>query len=193
MNYKKQPFQLQRMMKIFEKLSFSFWWLKFFYPKAKEVPIIYQLYLFLPQKIFRINGRVPWPVHFTSRIFFYKNISVGNGSAPGMNSNCYIQGRNGIIIGHNVKIGPGVGLVSANHHIDDYDQWPETPPITIGNNVWIGMNAVILPGVNIGDNVVIGASSLVTTDIPSNSIAAGNPCKVIRGKSSYKGKDYSRI
>jgi acetyltransferase-like isoleucine patch superfamily enzyme len=193
MNFRDQTLQLQRIMKFFEKLSFLFYWLKFFYPNAKGIPIIFQLYFFLPQKLFRINGRVPWPVHFTSRIFFYKNISIGNGTAPGMNSNCYIQGRNGIIIGHNVKIGPGVGLISANHHFDDYDQWPETLPITIGNNVWIGMNTVILPGIKIGDNVVIGASSLVNNDIPANSIAVGNPCKVIREKSSYKGKDYTQI
>ena len=53
-------------------------------------------------------------------------------------------------------------------------------PISIGNNVWIGGNTVILPGVTIGDNVVIGAGSVVTKNIPANMIAAGNPCRVIR-------------
>ena len=52
--------------------------------------------------------------------------------------------------------------------------------VTIGDNVWLGGNAVILPGVTIGDNVVIGAGSVVTKDIPANVIAAGNPCRVIR-------------
>ena len=53
-------------------------------------------------------------------------------------------------------------------------------PIEVGNNVWIGGNVVVLPGVTIGDNVVIGAGSIVTKDIPSNSVAVGNPCKVIK-------------
>ena len=55
-----------------------------------------------------------------------------------------------------------------------------TKPIKIGNNVWIGGNVIVLPGVNIGDNVVIGAGSVVTKDIPANCVAVGNPCRVIR-------------
>jgi acetyltransferase-like isoleucine patch superfamily enzyme len=85
-----------------------------------------------------------------------------------------------------------VGLISANHDLDDYDRWPTCPPILIGNNVWIGMNTVVLPGITIGDNVAIGANSVVTKNIPANSIAAGNPCRVIRAKAPYKGKDYRR-
>lgn len=54
-------------------------------------------------------------------------------------------------------------------------------PVTIGNSVWIGCNVSILPGVTIGDNCTIGAGSVVTRDIPANSLAAGNPCRVIRG------------
>lgn len=53
-------------------------------------------------------------------------------------------------------------------------------PITVGNNVWIGGNVVVLHGVTIGDNVVIGAGSIVNKNIPSNSVAVGNPCKVIK-------------
>ena len=53
-------------------------------------------------------------------------------------------------------------------------------PITVGNNVWIGGNVVVVPGVTIGDNCVIGAGSVVTKDIPANTLAVGNPCKVIR-------------
>jgi acetyltransferase-like isoleucine patch superfamily enzyme len=89
-------------------------------------------------------------------------------------------------------MGPGVGLISANHDIHDYDRWSESPPIVIGDNVWIGMNSVVLPGIKIGDNVVIASNSVVTKDIPSNSIAAGNPCTVVREKELYKGKDYSK-
>lgn len=176
-----------------DKVTFLFRWLSFFYPKATGIHFLYQVYTFIPQKILRINGRVPWPVHFTSRVLYYKNISVGNRTAPGLNANCYIQGRNGIVLGHNVRIGPGVGLISANHDLDDYDRWPASAPLTIGSNVWIGMNTVVLPGIAIGDNVAVGANSVVSRDIPSDTIAAGNPCKIIRKKMPYAGKDYSRI
>ena len=61
-----------------------------------------------------------------------------------------------------------------------HDCKTQTAPVIMGNNVWIGGGAIILPGVTIGDNVVIGAGSIVTKDIPDNVIAAGNPCRVIR-------------
>lgn len=87
-------------------------------------------------------------------------------------------------------MGPNVGLISSNHDLDDYDRHLAEEPIMIGDNVWIGMNSVIMPGVRIGDNVVIGAGSVVTRDIPSDSIAAGNPCAVLRPKPPYAGKTY---
>ncbi|MEG0014208.1 MAG: sugar O-acetyltransferase [Cellulosilyticaceae bacterium] len=89
-----------------------------------------------------------------------------------------------IFIGDSVMIGPNVTIATAGHPID-----PELRrkvaqyniPVHIGNNVWIGAGAVILPGVNIGDNTVIGAGSIVTKDIPANVVAVGNPCRVLRG------------
>ena len=166
----------------------------FLYPKCRGINPLHILYLsFIPQKLLRINGSVPWPVHFTSRVLYSKNIKIGNRTAPGFNSCCYIQGRNGIIIGHNLRMGPGVGLISANHSLSNYDKWDKANPIIIGDNVWIGMNSVILPNVKIGSNVVIGANSVVNKDIPDNSIAAGNPCKIIEIKQSYQGYDYSKL
>ncbi|HNR12655.1 MAG TPA: acyltransferase [Thermodesulfobacteriota bacterium] len=162
------------------------------YPKCRGINPLHILYIaFISQKLLRINGSVPWPVHFTSRILYHRNIQIGNRTAPGFNAHCYIQARNGIRIGHNVRIGPGVGLVSANHNRDDYDTWDAAGPIEIGDNVWIGMNSVLLPGVKIGSNVVIGANSVVNCDIPPNSIAIGNPCRIVNVKPPYKGFDYS--
>jgi galactoside O-acetyltransferase len=66
-----------------------------------------------------------------------------------------------------------------NDHESRFPEW-QPIPITIGNNVWIGMNSVIMRGVTIGENSIIGANSVVTKDIPANVIAAGNPCKVIK-------------
>jgi acetyltransferase-like isoleucine patch superfamily enzyme len=157
-----------------------------FYPSFKGLKNYYLAYFFFLQKILRFNGSAQWPVHFTSRVLNSKKIKVGINSAPGLSGGCYIQGRNGIIIGDNVRIGPGVGLISANHDLNDYDKWTNSKPINIGNDVWIGMNVVVLPGVNIGNNVVIGANSVVSKDIPSNSIALGIPCKVIAIKPAYK-------
>lgn len=184
---------IQKLIKKLEKFEFLFVWLRIFYPKAKGINFLYLLYYFFPQKILRINGRVPWPVHFTSRVLYRKNIQVGNFCAPGASANCYIQARNGIIIGNNLRMGPGVGLISANHDLSDYDKWTKNRPIRIGDNVWIGMNSVVLPGVSIGDNAVIGSNSVVKRDILSNSIAAGNPCRIIRKKGPYQGKDYSKL
>ena len=71
-------------------------------------------------------------------------------------------------------------LYDANYNKELEEEREYAKPIKVGNNVWIGGNVVVLPGVTIGDNVVIGAGSIVTKDIPSNSVAVGNPCKVIK-------------
>lgn len=178
------------MVGFIERFSILFFWLNFFYPKAKSLERAYLLNRFFSQKILRINGKVPWPVHPTSRVMYHKNIKVGNRSFPGNNIGCYIQGRSGIEIGNNCRFGPGVGLISANHALENYDVWLKSEPIRIGNNVWLGMNVIVMPGVQIGDNVVIGSNSVVTKDILSNSIAAGNPCKVLKEKDQYTGRLY---
>ncbi|WP_368790832.1 sugar O-acetyltransferase [Companilactobacillus farciminis] len=99
------------------------------------------------------------------------------------NYDCIILDIANVKIGDNVMFGPRVGLYTAGHPIDavirnEYYEYGK--PITIGNNVWVGGNVVVNPGVTIGDNVVIGSGAVVTKDIPSNVIAVGNPCKVLR-------------
>ena len=88
-----------------------------------------------------------------------------------------------VTIGDDCFIGPNVSIYTACHSTDPIErntrqEWAK--PVTIGNNCWIGGSVTILPGVTIGDNVTIGAGSVVTKDIPSNSVAVGNPCKVIK-------------
>lgn len=88
-----------------------------------------------------------------------------------------------VTFGNNVFIAPNCGFYTAGHpiHIKQRNEGLEyAKEIKVGNNVWIGGNVVVLPGVTIGDNVTIGAGSVVTKDIPSNVIAYGNPCKVRR-------------
>ncbi|PIF44066.1 transferase family hexapeptide repeat protein [Chryseobacterium sp. 52] len=179
------PFKKFIEYQIFHRIN------NFFYPEYYRQKYEYMLphvlffYYLIPQKILRINGKVPWPVHFTSEVRSYQKIKKGIMCDPGDNPNIYIQANNGIIIGSNVGFGAGTSLISANHNHNDHSVHDECGPIVIGNNVFVGTNSVILPGVKIGDNVVIGAGSIVAKDIPSNSIAVGNPCKVIKQKEPY--------
>ena len=88
-----------------------------------------------------------------------------------------------VTIGDDCFIGPNVSIYTACHSTDPVErnsrrEWAE--PVTVGDNVWIGGSVTILPGVSIGDNVTVGAGSVVTRDIPSNVVAAGNPCRVIK-------------
>ena len=88
-----------------------------------------------------------------------------------------------IRIGENVLLAPNVQLYTAHHPISPKERLSGRElgsPITIGNNVWIGGGAIVLPGVSIGDNSIIGAGSVVTKDIPANVVAAGNPCRILR-------------
>lgn len=99
------------------------------------------------------------------------------------NYNCTILDVAKVKIGDNCMLAPNVAIYTAGHpiHPDTRNTGYEYGiEVTIGDNVWIGGNSVICPGVHIGDNVVIGAGSVVTKDIPDWSVAAGNPCRVIR-------------
>ena len=109
------------------------------------------------------------------------NIEVGENFFA--NYNLTILDVAKVVIGKNAMIAPNVSIYTAGHplHPDSRNTGYEYGiPVTIGDNVWIGGSAVILPGVSIGSNVVIGAGSLVTRDIPDNRVAAGNPCRVLR-------------
>ena len=100
-----------------------------------------------------------------------------------INYNCTIIDVAKVMIGDNCQIAPNVAIYTAGHSLHPATRnsgYEYGKAVKIGNNVWIGGNSVICPGVTIGDNVVIGAGSVVTRDIPAWSLAAGNPCRVIR-------------
>lgn len=110
-----------------------------------------------------------------------KNISVGENFY--MNHNCVILDPAKVEFGDNVFVAPNCGFYTAGHPLDIEKRnkgLEYAKPIKVGNNVWIGGNVIVLPGVTIGDNVTIGAGSVVTKDIPSNVVAVGTPCKVIK-------------
>ncbi|MDX1942325.1 MAG: sugar O-acetyltransferase [Saprospiraceae bacterium] len=117
-----------------------------------------------------------------------ENIYIGDNTF--INTNCILLDNNKISIGKNALIAPYVQIYTASHPLKASERiigaginshyLTSTKPVQIGDNVWIGGNSVIFPGVNIGNNVTIGAGSVVTKNIPDNVLAFGNPCKVIR-------------
>jgi maltose O-acetyltransferase len=109
------------------------------------------------------------------------NIQIGENFYS--NFNLVILDCAPVVVGDNALIGPDVGIYTAGHplhHSARTEGLEYALPVVIGYNVWIGGHVVINPGVTIGDNVVIGSGSVVTRDIPSNVVALGNPCKVLR-------------
>lgn len=118
------------------------------------------------------------------------NIEVGENFYA--NYNLVILDVGKVRIGKNVMFAPNVSIYTAGHpvHPDSRNSGYEYGiDITIGDNVWIGGNVCVLPGVKIGDNVVIGAGSVVIKDLPDNVIAAGNPCRIIR-KITQEDRDF---
>ena len=119
-----------------------------------------------------------------------KNIEVGKNFFA--NYNCMIIDVAKVTIGENCMMAPNVAIYTAGHPIHPaarnyaYEYGIE---VTIGDNVWLGGNAVVVPGVHIGSNVVIGAGSVVTKDIPDWSVAVGNPCRVVK-KITEEDKQY---
>lgn len=100
-----------------------------------------------------------------------------------INHNCVILDCAKVEFGENVFIAPNCSFYTAGHPLDIETRnkgLEYAKPIKIGNNVWIGGNVIVLPGITIGDNVTIGAGSVVTKNIPSNVVAVGNPCRIIK-------------
>ena len=117
------------------------------------------------------------PVHFD----YGRNTEVGDNFFSNYNLTILDVGK--VKIGKNAMFAPNVSIYTAGHpiHPDSRNSGYEYGiDVTIGDNVWLGGNVVVVPGVTIGNNVVVGAGSVVTKDIPDGVIAAGNPCRVIR-------------
>ena len=125
------------------------------------------------------------PVDDTFAMFppFYtdcgKNITVGKNVF--INSGCHFQDQGGIIIGSGSLIGHNVVLCTLNHDFDPKKRGNTIPsPIVIGENVWIGSNVTVVPGITIGNNAIIAAGAVVTKDVPANTLVGGVPAKTIK-------------
>ncbi len=132
------------------------------------------------RELFRSVGENVW-IEPDFRCEFGKNITIGDNVY--INFGCVILDCGQVTIGSDTLIGPNVGLFSGNHTTDAEERAAGgliPRPITIGSRVWLCGNVSVVPGVTIGDDTVIGAGSVVTRDIPSGVVAAGNPCRVLR-------------
>lgn len=120
-------------------------------------------------------------VHFGSNIYANFNLTLVDDTH--------------IYVGDFTQFGPNVVLATAGHPIDPelrerYYQY--NAPVRIGRNCWLGANVVVVPGVTMGDNVVVGAGSVVTKDLPSNVVAVGNPCRILREVNDHDREYYFR-
>lgn len=121
-----------------------------------------------------------------------KYVSIGDGTYANMNLTLIDDWK--ITIGKRVLIGPNVTICTTGHpiHPDHRGDGMYSFPIVIEDNVWLGANVIVLPGVTIGKNSVIGAGSVVTKDIPANVVAFGSPCKVYREINDHDKEYYFR-
>lgn len=120
-----------------------------------------------------VRLRMPLVIYHPECISFGNRVDVGE--------NVVIRGGGGISIGNDVLIAAGAALVSEGHPVNP-PRWGRnvSKPIRIGNEVWIGANAVVLPGVTIGDGSIVAAGAVVSCDVPDNVVVAGVPARVIR-------------
>ncbi|MFL2140602.1 acyltransferase [Ruoffia sp. FAM 26254] len=135
------------------------------------------------QKIIGINKSVPFPVSFRSDFGHWYNIEFDLDDLNNFQHfGCYYQSWNGkIIIGKGTYIAPNVGLITENHDLNNLDKHTLAKDIKIGNKCWIGMNSMLLPGVELGSNTIVGAGSVVTKSFEAgNCVIAGSPAKIIK-------------
>ena len=130
----------------------------------------------------KLFGKLGSDPYVEPNIFCGFGYNIEAGDRFFVNNNCVFVDPGKITFGNDVKIAPQCGFYTASHPFDHETRrqnYETALPITVGNNVWFGGGVKVLPGVTIGDNCVIGAGSVVTKDIPGNSLAYGNPCRVV--------------
>jgi len=147
-------------------------------------------------RFFGKNRKIPWPVgkdtllSNANNIFFHSS-SISIFQMPG----CYFQCHKGkIIIGKELHLAPNCGIITTNHNIYNPNKHVDGKNIMIGDNCWIGMNSIILPGVELGNHTVVGAGSVVTRSFPLGYVViAGNPAKIIKELDKEKIEESSEV
>ncbi|MDP0501228.1 MAG: DapH/DapD/GlmU-related protein [Verrucomicrobiota bacterium JB022] len=156
-------------------------------PRRSDVAL--RLINFFVQRLVGLNADFPHAVHFTSRVVNPQKLRYHPDDETlrsfARSAGCYFQPNNGIYLGRRVLIGPGVKIISANHRDRQVDAWQQGAPVEIGDDCWIGANAVILPGVRLGARCIVGAGAIVTQSFDEpDLIIGGNPARVIRRRSA---------
>jgi acetyltransferase-like isoleucine patch superfamily enzyme len=187
---RKIRFALERLLSIFPAFRFLV------ATRKDEYPIT--LTVWYRQRFLGNNAGAYWPMHYSSSVSYPKNILVGKGVCPGYMPGCYLHGLNGILIGDYTFIAPNVGIMSANHDLYDLRKQTEHSPVVIGKYCWLGMNSMILPGVELGDFTIVGAGAIVTRSFKEGyCVVAGNPATVIKrlepSECNRYEKDFSHI
>ncbi len=136
---------------------------------------------FVQRFIYR-TPNLTFSLHFASRITHADKLIIGESAKFSLSQKvgCYLECSNGVEIGEGTIIAPGVKIISANHDFSDYGKHTKTEPVRIGENCWLGVDCIILPGVQLGNNVIVGAGAIVTKSFPDNCIIAGVPAKIIK-------------
>ena len=145
-----------------------------------------------PQKVLGYGKHIPFPIPRGVTFGNVKNVHFHPDDMRNFHmTGSYYQGLNGkIYIGHGTKISLNCGFINANHDFNDLNNHAEGKDIIIGNDCWIGMNCVILPGVELGDHTIVGAGSIVTKSFKDgNCVIAGNPAKIIKRISENESKN----
>ena len=147
----------------------------------KDVGLNFYLADFFFRKILRQNADTTWAIHHSSTVLVPGNIKRGKDVYPGDSPGNYIEALNGIEIGDFTNIGPHVGILSTNHDMVDNSKFTTETPVKIGSFCWIGIHAVILPGVELGDFTIVGAGAIVTKSFPKGyCVLGGNPATIIK-------------
>ena len=142
------------------------------------------------QDFLGINRQVPWPTHWSSTVSHPEKVirKVTTRPNPGVQPATVIIADNGIHIGANVWMGPGVKLISARPDPQDYTHMLPAPPIEIGDDCWLGAGAILYPGVVLGKHVVVAAGAVVMESFTQNDILiGGNPARVLKPLDPYTG------
>jgi acetyltransferase-like isoleucine patch superfamily enzyme len=159
---------------------------KYLKEKLNGIPLNIYCVNFVFQKVFRIDYSCRFSKNYTSRVLCPEKIYIENNSLSVLKSfalsgGCYIQGCEKIYIGEGTIWSFNVSIISQDHDINNFNIIPESNPIKIGRECWIGANSTILPGVELGNHTIVGANTVVTKSFPEgNIIIAGTPAKVIR-------------
>ncbi len=131
----------------------------------------------------QLLGAVAPDVHIKPPLFVDYGFNISIGAGTFINYGLVALDVAAITIGRDVQIGPNVQLLTPTHPVDPAlrrAKFEAAEPIVIGDNVWLGGGALILPGVTIGENCVVGAGAVVTRDVPANVVVAGNPARILR-------------